>query len=402
MCNLENISHIYKGLILRNRAFASFKDDEIEIISSDITNYIKHGDYILDPMSGYGGAMYHFGKLGYKTHNIELNPPAYYWQLLINPTNKSFHNTIIQRALQIISDLPKIKKDFSITEGYFSESAIDHIKGLHTFLSKISDPSNNSNELIISILLPFVARFASYVKSSTNITHFKEGGFCSYKGWEDDFQNYLKSIYHLININTYLESKHQNQLGNIFSIPITKVKYNFFVTSPPYPNYRDYSKIFKIENWVLENIFGLNQNFSQMIGSNNVSKKLFGTVESKKANEFLEKLLLKSKTLSKKSKRDIETYYHPYFSLYFYHMQEAYQRLDRMLSEEVVGYIVVNDNITRDIPVPVGDSVCEIFNHLGYETVFHNDSQINHYGNIGRSAKRINSLHIRHIIKIWK
>jgi len=402
MDKLQNISHIYRGLIMRNRAFASFREDEIDIISKDIELTIKKGECILDPMSGYGGTMYHFGKKGFKTDNIELNPPAYYWQLLINPSYKKFFITIIANALDSVNNLPKINDDFSITDGYFSEAAKTHIRNLFAFLCNLSDNVNATDDLIISLLLPFVARFASYVKSSTNITHFKEGGFCSYIGWENDFKDYLESIAELLNKNEYIENKHKNTLGNIFTTPISAKKFNFFITSPPYPNYRDYSKIFRIENWVLKNIFNLKMNFGEMIGSNNVSGKTFGSISSQNANEFLEKLLKKSKFLTKKSKRDVETYYYPYFSLYFYQMQEAYSRLDKMLGSNAIGYIVVNDNITRDIPVPVGASICDVFKSIGYGTDFLDDSQINHYGNIGRSAKRINALHIRHIIKVWK
>ena len=40
MIELENISHVYKGLMLRNRAFASFKEkDELDIILRDLAKY---------------------------------------------------------------------------------------------------------------------------------------------------------------------------------------------------------------------------------------------------------------------------------------------------------------------------------------------------------------------------
>lgn len=53
-------------------------------------------------------------------------------------------------------------------------------------------------------------------------------------------------------------------------------KYHYFVTSPPYPNYRDYSKLFKIENYVLDSIIvGESTDFNMMIGSNNGWKNLW-------------------------------------------------------------------------------------------------------------------------------
>jgi hypothetical protein len=400
--NLQNISHVYKGLILRNRAFASFKEkEELETIYSDLIQYISEEDAILDPMSGYGGSMSFFGKKGYRTINIEINPPEYYWQLLINPQNTKAILSIIEQMRKEKIKLPQIKKMFSLVDDLFSDEAINNIKTLYHIITEYS----NNNDLAIALLLPFVSRFANYQKSKTNITHFKQGGLCTYVGWEEDFQNYLIIIHKRLSedIVKYKQTEHTNILSDIMKVDITD-KFSYFITSPPYPNYRDYSKLFKIENWVLDNIIlEKPTDFNMMIGSNNVSGKKYGEIHSAKANNFLVELKEKSEKLKVlKSRRDIRTYYLPYFAQYFYNIQESYIKLDTMLSEKAVGYIVVNDNITRDIIVPVGTSICDIFNSLGYKTRDLDTSQISHYGNIGKDAKRINSKHTRHIIKIWK
>jgi hypothetical protein len=401
--DLQNISHVYRGLIERSRAFASFREkEELNTIYSDLGQYLSIGDNILDPMSGYGGLMLFLGKTGYKTTNIELNPPAYYWQLLINPQNTKSIISIIEKLQNKKTKLPKLNESFSITDKFFSEEAVNHIKALYKL---IAEYSNNNEALSIASLLPFVSRFANYQKSKTNITHFKQGGLCAYTGWEEDFQSYLEVIRNrLINdLKLYKQTEHSNILSDIMKVNLPD-KYSFFVTSPPYPNYRDYSKLFKIENWVLDNvIFKNSTDFSMMIGSNNVSGKKYGTIHSEKVNKFLFDLLEKAERLKvPKSRSDIRTYYHSYFAQYFYNIQEAYIKLDSMLKTNAIGYIVVNDNITRDIIVPVGASICDIFNNMGYDTEYFNISQVSHYGNIGKAAKRINSLHTRHILKVWK
>ncbi len=404
MNDLQNISHIYKSLLERNRAFASFKDEELAIIYSDLSKYINEKDSIIDPMSGYGGGMSFFGKKGFKTTNIELNPPSYYWQVLINPLNTPNVVRALDKVINKKNHLPKIKDSFSLIDDLFSDCAIIHIKNLFDFILNNSD---NDESLSISLILPFVARFANYVKSSTNITHFKQGGFCSYVGWEIDFELYLNALKNrlLKDYDLYVQKEHYNILADMQQVTLTE-KYPFFVTSPPYPNYRDYSKLFKIENYVHDCIImGKSTDFNMMIGSNNVSGKTFGNIHSEKANKFLTELLEKADKLKAKNKKscsDIKTYYYPYFAQYFYNIQEAYKKLDAMLQNNATGYIVVNDNITRDIIVPVGAVICDTFNDLGYSTEDFNISQISHYGNIGKNAKRINSLHTRHILKVWK
>ncbi|MDR0692851.1 MAG: hypothetical protein LBF69_07440 [Prevotellaceae bacterium] len=404
MGNLQNISHIYRGLLKNSRAFASFREIELDIVYSDLSKYISYDEFILDPMSGYGGGMVFLGGKGYKTTNIELNPPAYFWQLLINPQNTQSIIKIIKKLLNKKIELPKINETFSLTDNLFSDIAINHIKLLFSIIYEIS---NKNKILSISLLLPFVSRFANYVKSPTNITHFKQGGLCSYLGWEQDFHSYLEFLSNRLSKDyiSYKQQEHKNILADIFQVKLSE-KYRTFVTSPPYPNYRDYSKLFKIENYVLDNIIlNNNTNFEMMIGSNNVSGKTFGTIQSEKANLFLTELLAKAEKLKVKNKKscsDIKTYYHPYFAQYFYNIQEAYRKLDSMLTNNSIGYIVVNDNITRDIIVPVGASICDIFNSMGYESKDLDTSQISHYGNIGRSATRMNSKHTRHILKVWK
>ena len=402
MSELENISHVYRGLMVRSRAFASFKEKgELDVILSDINQHISVGECILDPMSGYGGGMRFWGRNGFKTMNIELNPPAYYWQLLINPSNADAIQSYIDCLLNRINELPKIEQNISISDSFFTKESADFISKLFYAILSIVD---NDKELSIAIFLPFVSRFAHYQRSSSNITHFKEGGLCSYVNWNLDFVKYLKSLKKLLNeeFEQYIELTHTNVLSDIMNVDSAN-KYSYFVTSPPYPNYRDYSKLFRIENWVLNNIVNNNQyDFQRMIGSNNVSGKSYGEIESPVANSFLSELLEKSKKMPKKSRNDIQVYYHPYFCQYFYNIQEAYKKIDTLLTEKAVGYIVVNDNITRDIPIPVGASICDIFANMGYQTEDFNISHISHYGNIGKAAKRINSHHIRHILKVWK
>lgn len=299
MIELENISHVYKGLMLRNRAFASFKEkDELDIILRDLAKYASQGEYIFDPMSGYGGGMRFFGKNGYKTVNVELNPPAYYWQVLNNPINTVAICDFIEKLLTKRNKLPDIKQELSISDNFFTEEAVIFIETLYKYLLVLN---NENEELTISVLLPFVSRFANYQRSSANITHFKEGGLCSYTNWQIDFIAYLEELSRrlLENFTLYRETEHHNILSDIMNVEFTD-KFAYFVTSPPYPNYRDYSKLFRIENWVLDNvIYKKATNFERMIGSNNVSGKSYGEIYSLSANKFLSELLEKSKKLQK-------------------------------------------------------------------------------------------------------
>jgi len=397
----NNISNLYKGLIERNRAFASFKRTELDVIYADIKLSKYESRIIFDPMSGYGGTMHYFGKQGYDTINVELNPPSYYWQVLTNPCNSESISNIIKTIEQNIDVIPKYPHNAVVSDTYFSEDILIYLQTLFESLSKVG---KGETEQLISVLLPFSSRFACYQRSSKDITHIKEGGLCLLSDWEVDFRNYLQEVNRLISKDKLLygDTHHKTILSDIMNIDFNE-KYKLFVMSPPYPNYRDYSKIFRIENVVLERVF-LHRpyDFSNMVGSNVVKGKTYGEIIAPVVQKFLNDLQEKAKKIKKKGERDITTYYYPYFSQYFYGMQQVYHKINTLLDESCVGYIVVNDNITRDILIPVGQSICETFQMMGYSAKDIDVSEVSHMGNLARSAKRINSRHIRHIIKVWK
>lgn len=398
--NLNHISPIYQGLLLRNRAFASYKKDELEKIYLDLANSnISIESPLFDPMSGYGGGMIYFGKKGYSTINSELNPPAYYWQLLINPNNTSTILEAIDILLQDKYHLPKFKESFSLIDDFFTENALKHIDNLHYFISK----TNLDQSLSIALLLPFISRFANYSRSSTNITHFKKGGLCLYSDWEKDFYDYLIFLKDRLykDYKEYKSTNHKNILSDIMELD-TEQRFQCFITSPPYPNYRDYSKLFIMENFILDRFTGNKYNFEKMIGSNHVCGKKYGQITTESALRFLDEFRTKSLHLKIKSQRDIETYYYPYFAQYFYNIEKAYQKLNEIITPNGIGYIVVNDNIARDIIVPVGITISEIFQRMHYKTEFIDIKQVSHYGNIVKGAKRLNSRHTRYILKVCK
>lgn len=394
------LSRIYYGLFNNSRTFASFKEkDELDLIWNDIQKYLTPNDVILDPMSGYGGCMRYFGKKGFKTLNIEINPPSYYWQYLINP----IHFEQIHNAIQIWSKKFRYLKIASeaivVCDKLFSDESVNVVKQLYQWMIKYV----NNQDVVISMLLPFVSRFATYQHDDHNLTSVTAGGIALLTGWERDFKDYLQLVEAFLNVEYARQNEHNHQqVLSDWMLVNLKESYKFFVTSPPYPNYRDYAKIFSVENYVLGTILQKDYDYKNMIGSNVVKNKSFGEIRSVVANRFFEKLYEKSLKLKAKSRNDIKVYYLPYFKLYFYNLQEAYRKLANSLTQDAIGYIVANDNITRDIPIPVGEFIREVFQNLGFNAEDIETSQVHHMGNINHNAKRINALHVHHIIKVWR
>src|SRR5688572_8744068 len=81
---LTFIRQIYRRLLNRGRTYAAFERKKIFPI---VQSLAKNNSQILDPMSGYGTLMSYCSELGIDSFSVEMNPPSYYWQVLVNPNN---------------------------------------------------------------------------------------------------------------------------------------------------------------------------------------------------------------------------------------------------------------------------------------------------------------------------
>ena len=190
------LSRIYYGLFNNSRAFASFREkDELDLIWNDIQKYLTPNDVILDPMSGYGGCMRYFGKKGFKTLNIEINPPSYYWQYLINPIHFEQIHIAIQIWCKKFSYLKIASEAIVVCDKLFSDESVSVVKQLYQWMFK----HVKNQDVVISVLLPFVSRFAAYQHDDHNLTSVTAGGIALLTGWEKDFKDYLQLVEAFLN-----------------------------------------------------------------------------------------------------------------------------------------------------------------------------------------------------------
>src|SRR6185369_5642591 len=162
---------------------------------------------------------------------------------------------------------------------------------------------------------------------------------------------------------------HKLLLGDCRTIKVPRRKFSAMITSPPYPNYRDYSTMFAPENAFVElikqaGLLSLDVQGKRLIGSPRVSekdgyrKRTIEDVQSTIAKKFITDL--RSVKCSKSAKYDNDIYYIPYFCNYFYDMEIAYQNISKTFSDDFEGYIVVVNNTARKKVIPVAEAIIEI------------------------------------------
>lgn len=407
---LEMVRAPYRSLLNTGRTYAAFEENTILPLILRLSNH----EIIADPMAGFGGLMKISSENGISTFNIELNPPSYLWMVAINPINSdiiiNIINTIISKKLNFL----KFDTIAEMSSEWFTDISINKIIHLYSTISNIAKNYVDNffvEDISLSILLPFVGRFSSYVNGNI-VTHVKQGGICIYNGIYDDFYTYLLFLKNFIaNIkNNSNELNHKIVYGDLRNYK-TQTKISAFITSPPYPNSRDYDKMFAPENYLLnvlknKNIIKGFQEKDQLISSPIVSKYKNKNIEYN--NEILSKSAIKfidyinNYSSSKNAIYDNKIYYTPYFVNYFLEIQKAYSNFSNYLTEKCEGFIVVVNNTARGKVIPVAESIVEIFEKFGFEASICSDytRELFHFGSINPRAKGFKAKHMEYIINI--
>lgn len=405
---------IYRSLLEKGRTYAAFEAERI----LPLVHQLRHFGTIVDPMSGYGTLMSLCASMDdpVSTINIECNLPSFYWQLLANPENTNSFLVLISQTRNRVSELKEANVRAVAASGWYPDTSLEILTELWELSSSVACTVNTTRyanqDIALAFLLPFVARFSTYVHSNV-VTHVKKGGICVYKGWKEDFGLYLNVIELQLRarLSRYNKSQHFNIFGDARTVRVGQ-PFSAMITSPPYPNGTDYSRMFAPENawieWLINQkmVDELLINAPRLIGSpivsekTGVKKRTIGEVQSPSARRFLEAIASLSGT--KRAKYDNEVYYLPYFCNYFCDLENAYRNIADQVAPEFEGYVIVVNNTARKIIVPVAEAIVEMWKMLGFDAEIDHryTRELAHVGGINPGVKGLAARHHEYTIRI--
>lgn len=412
------LNNNYRALLSKNRTYAGFrqtnKDSDYKLAMDYVKKLISLPNNIrdiLDPMAGYGTTMKYCDELGANSYQVELNFPAYLWQLIIHPENKETLFKIIHNIINQKSKFLKTNKIQESSSDWFGQIGLNILTRLFeiNMNSSLKECASyeNAEQLALALLLPFVMRLSTASKS--DYAHIKHSGVALIGDYENDYNYYLSCLPDFIsgaaNQTKHNEAfKHECHYGDAITFNFPKKRFTGMLTSPPYPNYVDYKKMFVVENAfinLLQQKGCLKTKLidANTIGSNTVSGTKHKNVSSPMVNSFLRQL---SKIkLNKKSKYDMDVYYIPYFISYFSDMELAYENVAKSLADDFCGYIIVSNNNIRNIEVPVSDFLIEFWNNKGFNAKSIDRKSVAHLGDKNKNSNgRLMSRHMEHTIEI--
>lgn len=406
---LPFIRPIYRTLLSRRRTYAAFEVTQLETVLAKLA---PTGP-ILDPMSGYGVLSEVCRSINIPTCCMEVNPPSYLWQIFSEPNNKNGLLLAVQ-ALAEASRRGRTSKEFEASDSWFPNESILIIqniwkKALNHLKNDLT--AHNAEKCVAAILLPFLGRLSSCSEGTINI-QVKKGGIVFFKDWQLDFKKYLALISDTI-FKNYEISQTKNEILLLDALEEYKIskKYSFIITSPPYPNMRDFYTFFFPENYAIEsiidqNIFSTQNSRKNIIGNVKVSTfKKENDVDIDKLSSSYAKNFLKDLEAWKGPKRamdDNRSYYIPYYFSYFFQIERAYKNIEKILNKHFDGYIIVVNNTVRKFVIPVAQVVKEIWQGFGCEAVIDDSltTERTHVGSINPRAVGFKARHMEYAIRI--
>lgn len=392
----------YRALFSRGRTYAAFRDVDREFLRE-----FPVGTEILDPMSGYGRTSEFCRELGLSCTLIECNPPQYLWQLVTDPANRTNILELSRELMRAGRKWPRPRVRIATSDEFFPSecySLVTNLVSLGMDLGSAFMSDEESQHLACAIIIPFAGRLACLTPGD-NSAHVKEGGVCVFKDWQTDFVAYLDLLMSHVSCINGGRGISDIRLGNSRTVDLGRKRFKGMLTSPPYPNHRDFFMIWEPENcllrrmqddklirWLPDEIGNIGSNF---VKGREIQQSTLSCVE-----EFVTDV--ESLKRSKRSAYDDEVYYLPYFLNYFADLFEAYQNISRFAASQFSGFISVVDNTHRGVLVPVANTVREMWEKMGFESKVVRTIEMSHVGVKNSGIKGARALHCENVLRVYR
>lgn len=403
------IRDVYRTLLRTGRSYAAFTEKDIAFLE-----HLRDVDEILDPMAGYGLLTQYCAEIGQRSYCVEFNLPQYFWQVLCHPAHAAEFIKCLRQLQAWQPRWPKATVRAIASDTWFPEESqrilFELLDLSQASIDACFDPLPNQvaspEELAIALALPFVGRFACSVPGDIS-THTKLGGMCIYHGWEDDFSAYLRALRHRLKTIAEKAKSHDHTIiyGDARTVALPKNRFGGMLTSPSYPNHRDFATMFRPEraflDWLNEERGTSPRQLSDhIIGSNVVAGRPNRVVKTRAARNFLERV--GNLKRAKQAKYDDDKYYIPFFTDYFADMEDVFANISASLQSQFEGYLIVVNNTHRNILVPVSEASLEIWQTLGFDATIVESNEAFHIGTKNPRARGLKARHTRYVVKLWR
>lgn len=363
------------------------------------------GKRILDPMAGQGFAISKLANRGATVCLGDINPAPLLLAALRDPrivANRQELTGWLEAIIKKLMAKRRRKPKDVVVADWLSPSIkldldeLSKIIGIGLFPKMFSSQfwlNENEIRFAVAIIVLAARKFVCYRKSD-NLTWLKPGGIARevrlgpairealtrWNSWADDLG---ASICHRQGGELIV---HSMNLEN-GEIPF-KRKFDAIVTSPPYANRLDYTRLWAPETSVISHLCGasIDNIKSTLIGTTCVT----GTDEYEKSFRSLPQIVKKSlQEIKLDPTKYSESYYYPFFRNYAVSLMRGMQHASEKLKKHGTMIVIIRDTVRKDVMFPSGELVKSVLTRKNIGLKHVNSEKVvikGHIGNVRKTA----------------
>ncbi len=259
---------------------------------------LSKGSTVFDPFCGGGTTIIKAKLDGYNAVGLDISPFSVF---LINSLSKTYDTNRLKKAFKNIShkvnpnvDIP----DVAILQKSFSEHTLKYIYSIKNSINSLSSPERDF--FLFSLLR--ILDNASKAKKSGGFLRITNQRKVPLEVVKKMFVESSEKLMADVNTFKYTDSFVTAKIGDARQYPseIKKKKYDAILTSPPYPNRHDYTRIYELELLVgfIENNQSLKRLRYETLRSHVEAKEKY------KSTDYVRPLLL-DKKIKELDKREL-------------------------------------------------------------------------------------------------
>jgi DNA modification methylase len=325
-------------------------------------------DVIFDPFGGIGTTVLESSLLGYRAFSNEINPLCnYIAEIKTNTYSDTDKDTILIFLSNLINEKLNVEATPPVNKtvvGYFTKVTLSSILKIQNWINKISE--HKIKQLFNLAFLTILEKLSTHKKDGNGVKRKKN--FCG-----DASINKVKELLKQ-QIHLFINDAEKAKIGvkptineqSSFDKYELEQKVDLVITSPPYANCFDYSKVYLVELWF--GGFFKNKNDQILFRESSVISHVHYKW-SKRHNEFGHNLINK-KIANFLSKQNLWDKKIPNMLIgYFSDMGKVFSELKPNLNNGAILGFVVGNSVYAGVPVATDILLSEIAIKLGYELV---------------------------------